>query len=212
MATRFSLRGVTTFPVRSEHSFNSLGKLVSGRKSLQVTEIGPGIAWKRTAHLLPPKGVVRNEHKIRDSLVKVVDRIGRRLSFSGKSLLTFEPFELAHTLSRSLGTNASFEIVVLDKHTQTQKALQNHPDSEKFKKNVRFLNGNITHTSIPKSDVIVAQQVLWYVNREKALSNIVASLNPKGLLITNELTKKELSTFGLKLIKNTLDGQIYQKK
>jgi len=209
----FSLRGVTTYPNRSEHSFRGLGELVRKRKSLKVTEVGPGFAWKRTAHLLPPKGTKRTTPHlyVRDAIIKLVDRAGRRLFANHGGLVTFEPFELVRELESSLGPKADFSISVMDKYSFTSDAFLNHPDFKRVGKHLNFILGDIQTQRLPASDVVVAQQALWYTNRKKALGNIVQSLKKNGLLVSNELTADELSSFGLKLIRDTPDGQIYQK-
>jgi hypothetical protein len=211
MAPRKGIRGTTSYPMRSKHVFARLGELVKNNTDLHVVNIGPGLVWKPTAHFLPPQGKTRKGMRVRDTLVKYVDKLARRRCRNSNMLVTHEPFELAEQLHRSLPPNANFSITVSDKYPLSGDAIKSDPRYPPLKEKLQFLRANVETDSLPRSEVVVAQQVLQYVNRERALHNMVSTLKDGGVLLTNDLTGRELKRFGLVLVHSAPDGQIYQK-
>jgi len=211
MGTKF--RGTKTYPLRHQRTLDGIKPFIRGKSQLFVVDIGPGLAWKRTAKLLPPGGKVRKGIVgMRDIAIKYADTIARRFARSGKNLVTFEPFEIAKTVQEALGKNAQFNITVIDNKPQTGIALQNNRAYAELSDKVRFIESDIQNTRIPEnSDLVFATAVLPYTKRDVSIRNLVAGLKKGGILITDKMTKQEIKQYGLTLVKEYGTTAVYSK-
>lgn len=181
---------------------HELAPLLGRGAQIKIVNVGPGLAWKRTAPFLSLNAAKRTTFgRMRHRAVRIIDSVARRFLRSGKGLVTFEPLELAEVVAETRG-NPGFKIIVVDNKRETGQALKNNPLYKKFSSNLEFVNADVQHESIPKGvDAVFAKAMLSYVDRDAAVKNFSVGLRRGGLLVTDELTREELASFGLIFLK-----------
>ncbi len=211
---RAKLRGTTTYPNRTAAALAGIRPHIRGKTSLRVVDVGPGLAWKRTARWLPPGRKARKGFLgARDRAVKYLDRVARRLVGSGKALTTFEPHEIADTIAAELGPQGKAHVYVVDNKPETGEALRNTRRPKASPVSLEFLQRDLHRGGLPtQADLVFAVRLFMHVDRRMGLHSLAESLRPGGLLVTGPLRPMEVRDFGFSLVGRFDNQFLYQKK